>query len=83
MRSYMPSTTGIALPVACPPAGFSFDPAPPATLQREGSYLPLPALTPIPVSITLEEAAGQHMHPRIIPVKCGLELRFNPAKVAT
>lgn len=77
----MPSTTGVALPVACPPAGFSFDPAPPATLQREGTYLPLPALTPIPVGISLEEAVGKNTHPRIIPVKCGLEVRFNPPKV--
>jgi hypothetical protein len=76
----MPKSANVPLPVACPPAGFAFDPAPATTLPREGSYLPLPALVPIPIGLTLEEAVGQHKNPRVLAVKCGLESRFNPVK---
>lgn len=78
----MSKSTSVPLPVACPPAGFSFDPAPATTLPREASYLPLPALIPIPIGLSLEEAVGQHKFARITPVKCGLDSRFNPVKVA-
>jgi hypothetical protein len=66
--------------LACPPEGFSIDPAPAGCIPKQERLIPFLSISPITIGITLEETLKGGQSTRILQAKSGLDQKFNPPK---
>jgi hypothetical protein len=67
--------------LASPPGGFTLDPANHDRLPTEDRLRPMPALTPIRLSMSLDEIVKPNSSQRVLQAKGGLHHKFKAAKV--
>jgi hypothetical protein len=72
-----------AIALACPPEGFTFDPAPTGVIAQEERLLPFIAIQPIVIGILLEEIIKGGQSGRILQAKSGLAYKFNPINASS
>lgn len=68
--------------LACPPEGFALDPAPLGAVPQSEVLRPFPAINPIVIGVSLEEAVKGGVPKRVLQAKGGLEHKFNPPKAS-
>lgn len=71
--------TMIAL--AGPPAGYALDPANHDRLPGEDKLRAMPALTPLQISLSLEDITKSGSNQRVLQIKSGLQHKFKKPKI--